>query len=118
MFEIRMLSLFGYRPHLIQCGLCKRDWEELKEIPAAFFSFEKGTLVCGKCAKNGEGLSPLSLGTARLIDQVSQMELAKLHRLRFTIQALAESRELLPRFITHQLGKELRSLKALREIKG
>jgi DNA repair protein RecO (recombination protein O) len=116
MFEIRMLSLFGYRPHLIRCGLCKRDWEELKEIPAAFFSFEKGTLVCGKCAKNGEGLIPLSLGTARLIDQVSQMELAKLHRLRFTTQALAESRELLPRFITHQLGKELRSLKALKII--
>jgi hypothetical protein len=46
------------------------------------------------------------------------MELAKLRRLRFTTQALAESRELLPRFIIHQLGKELRSLKALREIKG
>src|SRR4030042_2960955 len=68
MFEIRMLSLFGYRPHLIRCGLCKRDWDELKEIPAAFFSFEKGTLICGRGAKNGEGVIPLPLGAARLID--------------------------------------------------
>src|SRR4030065_1522032 len=64
MFEIRMLSLFGYRPHLIRCGLCKRDWEELKEIPAAFFSFEKGTLVCGRGGKKGEGVIPLLPGAA------------------------------------------------------
>ena len=117
MFEIRMLSLFGYRPHLIRCGLCRRGWEEMREAPSVFFSLEKGTLVCGRCSRNGERLIPLSVGTARLIDQVSQMELAKLHRLKFTPQALSESREILPRFITHQLGKELKSLKVLREIK-
>lgn len=116
MFEIRMLSLFGYRPHLTRCGLCKRAWEELKESPAAFFSLERGTLICGVCSKNGERLLPISLGTARLIDQVAQVELAKLPRLRFTTQALSESRGLLPRFITHQLGKELKSLKAIRNL--
>lgn len=116
MFEIRMLTLFGYRPYLIRCGLCKRDWEEMKEVPAAFFSLDKGTLVCGRCAKNGAGLISLSLGTARLIDQVSQVELSKLGRFKFTSQALAESRALLPRFIAHQVGKELKSLRAIREI--
>ncbi len=116
MFEIRMLSLFGYRPNLARCGLCKRGWEEIKEVPSVFFSLERGTLVCDRCSKNGERFLPLSLGTARLIDQVSQMELTKLRRLRFTSQALAESRELLPRFITHQLGKELKSLRALKII--
>jgi DNA repair protein RecO (recombination protein O) len=114
MFEVRMLSLFGYRPNLVRCGLCKRGWEELKEVPTVFFSLEKGTLICERCSKNGERLIPLSLGTARLIDQVAQVDLAKLNRLRFTAQALAESRALLPRFISHQLGKELKSLKALR----
>jgi hypothetical protein len=41
------------------------------------------------------------------------MELSKIHRLRFTSQALSESRELLLSFIHYQLGKELKSLKAL-----
>jgi hypothetical protein len=51
-----------------------------------------------------------------LIEKVSHMELPKMHRLRFTSQALQESRELLPKFITYQLGKEMKSLKALRTL--
>jgi hypothetical protein len=58
------------------------------------------------------------LGTARLIERISQTELSKVERLRFTPQALSESRELLPKFISYQLGKELKSLKAINEIEG
>ncbi|OGP90347.1 MAG: DNA repair protein RecO [Deltaproteobacteria bacterium RBG_16_48_10] len=113
MFEIRILSLLGYRPNLKKCPLCKRDREDLKETPAIFFSVERGTLLCGGCSKPADHLIPLSLGTARLIEGISEAELSKIHRFRFTPQALSESRELLPRFISYQLGKELKSLKAL-----
>lgn len=116
MFEIRILSLFGYRPNLKKCPLCKRDWEDLKGTPAVFFSIERGTLLCGGCSKPANHLVPLSLGTARLIEGISEMELSKIHRFRFTPQALSESRELLPRFISYQLGKELKSLKALSRV--
>jgi DNA repair protein RecO (recombination protein O) len=118
MFEIRMLSLFGYQPNMKRCNLCKRDWEELKEGPALFFSPEKGGLVCEGCSKNLNHLVPLSLGTARLIERISQMELGKIHRFKFTPQALSESRQLLPKFISYQLGKELRSLKAIKGVGG
>ncbi len=118
MFEIRMLSLFGYRPHLIHCGFCQRNWESLRKEPSLFFSLERGTLLCGQCSKHGERLLPISLGTARLIDQVAQMELSKLNRIKFTSQALEESRAILPRFISHQLGKELKSLKGLQALEG
>lgn len=116
LFEIRMLSLFGYRPNMRRCYLCRKDWEDLKEIPTVFFSFEKGALICNQCSKTWNNLIPLSLGTARLIERISQMELPKIHRLRFTAQALSESEELLPKFIRYQLGKELKSLKALKDI--
>jgi len=116
MFEIRVLSLFGYRPNMVRCGLCNKGWEELEERPSLFFSIEKGSLVCDRCSKRWNNLYPLSLGTARLIDGISQLNLKKLHRLRFTPQALSESGELLPKFIQHQLGKELKSLKGLREL--
>lgn len=112
-FETRMLSLFGYRPNMRRCDLCKKEWEDLKEVPIVFFSLEKGALVCENCSKGWNNLIPLSLGTARLIERISQMELPKIRRLRFTPQALAESRELLPRFISYQLGKELKSLKMI-----
>jgi DNA repair protein RecO (recombination protein O) len=113
MFEIRMLSIFGYRPNLKKCSLCRRDLEELKETPAVFFSLERGTLLCGGCSKPADPLIPLSLGTARLIEGISETEFSKIHRFRFTPQALSESRELLPRFISYQLGRELKSLKSL-----
>ncbi len=114
MFEIRMLSMFGYRPNMERCGFCHTDWEKLKEIPSVFFSLERGALVCERCSRSWDNLIPLSLGTARLIEKVSQMDLTKIGRLRFTSQALSESREVLPRFISYQLGKELKSLKALK----
>jgi DNA repair protein RecO (recombination protein O) len=114
MFEIRMLSLFGYRPNLNRCDLCKKDWEDLRNTPILFFSPEKGAMVCEGCSKLLNHLLPLSLGTARLIEQISEIDLTKIHRLKFTPQALTESRELLLKFITYQLGKELKSLKALK----
>jgi DNA repair protein RecO (recombination protein O) len=113
LFEIRMLSLFGYRPNMRRCDLCKKDWQDLKESPPVFFSLERGALVCGKCSTMWNNLIPFSLGTARLIEKISQLELPKIQRLRFTLQALSESRELLPKFISYQLGKEMKSLKAL-----
>jgi DNA repair protein RecO (recombination protein O) len=113
MFEIRVLALFGYRPSLRRCDLCKRDWENLREAPMVFFSLERGALMCEACSKAKNNLIPLSLGTARLIETISQAELSKMHRLRFTSRALLESRELLPKFIAYQLGRELKSLKAL-----
>ena len=116
MFEIRMLSLFGYRPNMKRCDSCKREWELLKEAPSVFFSLEQGALMCETCSQTRNNLVPLSLGTARLIEKVSHMELPKMHRLRFTSQALQESRELLPKFITYQLGKEMKSFKALRTL--
>ena len=116
MFEIRMLSLFGYRPNMKRCDSCKHEWEHLQNTPSVFFSLEQGSLMCEACSQRHNNLVPLSLGTARLIEKVSHMELLKMHRLRFTSQALEESRELLPKFITYQLGKELKSLKALRTL--
>ncbi len=116
MFEIRMLSIFGYRPNLKKCAACKRDLEALRETPDVFFSLERGTLLCGGCSRPGDRLIRLSLGTARLIEEISEAEFSKIYRFRFTPQALSESREILPRFISYQLGKELKSLRALSTI--
>ncbi len=114
-FEIRMLSLFGYRPNMRRCNICKKDWDGLQEFPVVFFSLERGALLCEKCSEMRSNLVPISLGTARLIEKISEVEFPKIERLRFTLQALSESRTLLPKFISFQLGKELKSLKAMRD---
>ncbi|MGQ9508513.1 MAG: DNA repair protein RecO [Thermodesulfobacteriota bacterium] len=115
-FEMKILSLFGYRPHLVRCGVCKRSWKDLEGEPHLFFSIEKGSLICPKCSKDQNNLFPLSIGTARLIDEISKLDFRAIQRLRFTPQALLESGMFLPKFIEHQLGKELKSLRALKGI--
>ncbi len=115
-FEIRMLSLFGYRPNMRRCNLCQREWEDLGQPPAVFFSLERGALICKACSSMRNHLIPISLGTAKLLEKISQVELCMIPRLKFTYQDLADSRELLPKFISYQLGKELKSLKALNSI--
>jgi DNA repair protein RecO (recombination protein O) len=117
-FEIRMLSLFGYRPNMRKCNLCKKDWEDLKDPPVIFFSLERGALICETCSKARDHLVPISVGTAKLVEKISQAEFSMIPRVRFTFQALAESREFLPKFISYQLGKESRSLKALKDMGG
>lgn len=117
-FEIRMLSLFGYRPNMRRCNVCDRDWEDPEQPPGVFFSLERGALICRACSKMRNNLIPISLGTARLVEKISQAEFSMIPRLRFTSQALTESRELLPKFISYQLGKEFKSLKALRDVEG
>jgi len=61
----------------------------LKEVPVVFFSLERGALICEQCSKMRNNLIPLSLGTARLIEKISQTELPKVERFRFTLQALS-----------------------------
>jgi len=114
-FEIRMLSLFGYRPNMRHCNICKKGMDDLKGLGAIFFSLEKGGLICETCSNKRDNLIPLSWGTARLLEGITQMEPSMVERLKFTSQALSESREILPKFIAYQLGKELKSWKAIKE---
>lgn len=116
MFEIRMLSIFGYQPHMRRCDLCRKDWEELREMERIFFSIERGSLICEHCSKGLNNLISLSLGTARLIDQISNMKLSNIDRVKFTPSSLYESEEVLTKFISHQLGKEPKTLKILSKI--
>ncbi len=117
-FEIRALSLFGYRPNIKRCNVCKKDLEDLKDITSFFFSKERGGVVCGECFKGYSDPIPISLGTLRAIEKVSEMSLTSIQRIKFTPQTLIEAGDILPKFIEYQLGKDLKSLKVLREVES
>lgn len=115
-FEIRALSVFGYRPNIKRCSICKMALEDLKDTASFFFSCERGGVVCGICSEGFSDLVPISLGTLRTIEKVSEMNLDDLQRIKFSPQALIEAGEVLPKFIRYQLGKDLKSLKVLKEM--
>ena len=112
-FEIRLLSLLGYRPELVRCLRCSGNLQHCGHVN---FSVHKGGLLCERCSQGYGDLIPVSPGTARILQAAVEMDLAKVQRLKFSKQALRESEVILSRFIQHHTDKELKSKKFIESL--
>jgi len=113
-FEIRLLKLSGYEPVLDRCQICKAP---LCEGSGYRFDPAAGGLACGSCTPRGPDALPLSLGTIRTLLMGRDMAVEKLGRLLLTGPAAEESRRMMTHFIRHLLGRELKSLHVLNDIR-
>jgi DNA repair protein RecO (recombination protein O) len=113
-FEVRLLTLLGYQPQLEKCLICET---ELGPDTVNWFSLKRGGVVCPKCHRGIEDI-PISLGTSRILKAARSYPLSKIKRIRFTAQASKESRQILSNFVEYQLGKRLKSLQFLEQVKG
>jgi DNA repair protein RecO (recombination protein O) len=113
-FEIRLLKLSGYDPLLDHCLECKKPvgTETLYRFNAA-----DGGLTCTGCRPAGAGNIPVSLGTIRTLRLARETPIDRLGSILLSGQAAGESRQLLAQFIRHILGRELKSLHVLNEIR-
>ena len=113
-FEIRLLKLAGYDPTLDRCLLCGTP---VGTASAHRFFSADGGLTCLSCRPDSAGGVPLSLGTIRTLLLGRDMPVEKLGQIRLSGQSADESRQLLAHFIRHLLGRELKSLHVLNEIR-
>jgi len=113
-FEIRLLRISGYDPVLDHCLCCKMP---IGKQGAYFFDAAKGGLTCNGCRPGSPDAIPVSLGTIRTLLLGREMEIGRLCRLLLSGQSADESRRLLAHFIRHILGRELRSVHVLNEIR-
>jgi DNA repair protein RecO (recombination protein O) len=113
-FEIRLLELSGYDPVLEKCVGCGTP---LDRINTPFFNSRNGGIECPQCHRNGPNAFPVSVGTVKTLMLGKSMEIDKIHRLEPSEKILAESGRILGDFIQYILGKELKSLRILNEIK-
>jgi len=114
-FEMRFLTASGFRPTLNHCLDCKG---KLVKGQSFWFNIPRGGVVCSSCALNKNNLFPVSLGTLKLLEQAGNLSFDKIERLFFSLQALEETREMMPHFVQYHLGKELRSLKFLEKMRA
>lgn len=114
-FEIKLLSVLGYEPHLEGCVVCKRPMEG---EGARRFSSEKGGVVCPKCSAGLAGLTHISPSTAKFLSTAARFDSEKLARLKPGPGFLEESERLLYDFIRFQLGKELKTKRFMEKLKG
>jgi len=113
-FEIRLLKLSGYDPVLDHCLACKRP---VGNESAYRFSATAGGLTCTGCRPAGEDSIPVSLGTIRTLLLGREAQIDRLGNILLSGQSAVESRQILAHFIRHILGRELKSLHVLNEIR-
>jgi DNA repair protein RecO (recombination protein O) len=105
-FELQALAQAGLMPRLGECSVCSGS------LPTrAFFDPHHGGAVCGDCARNEIGSISVS---GFLLDALCQLQ--KSAPITLTESDRRKARELLNTFISHQLGRRLRSVDFMRQI--
>jgi DNA repair protein RecO (recombination protein O) len=116
LFQMRFLSLAGFRPNFDHCHLCKR---RLDGIPHAsvISAPAKGGIVCPDCGGTPNGRLKISKGTLKQLMWLDTADLERAARIRFTPAAMAEGLNFLEAFVPYHIGKSPKSLKVLRIVR-
>jgi DNA repair protein RecO (recombination protein O) len=111
-FLIRFFEYIGYRPNLSHCYHCGHP---LSPQGRYGFNYAIGSIVCATCSSPGsQTITPLSLGTIRLLTDVQNHPLERLHRLQFSTLAEDESLNMLHRYGRQLFQRDIRSWEALK----
>lgn len=114
-FEMRLLSILGYHPHLDRCVVCKKE-------PAAgayghaslqdtkiFFSSARSGILCFNCRGQDKSLILASPGAIKFLMLAAKTDVDKADRIAMPDWAAAECKRVMDDFLSYQLGKELKS---------
>jgi len=112
-FEIKALKISGYLPHLTGCVACRGELSG----EGAFFSCEKGGVLCKRCVGFSGDALPISPGTAGFFSMAAKLDVEKIERLVPNPLIMREGERVLTSFIQYQLGKELKSKNFMEKIR-
>jgi DNA repair protein RecO (recombination protein O) len=115
-FQMRFMKMFGLAPNLQSCGSCRNGIENIKET-TVMFNPAKGGIFCEQCAGGSGGKMALTKGFVKQLLWIEKQNLAQAARIRFDSDTMKAGEELLEAFVPFHLGKDLRSLKFLRQIR-
>ncbi len=108
-FQIKILSLSGFKPHLDTCLKCKK-----RIIEHARFSLREGGLVCLDCAAGDLTLETLSPGAVSSIIYAESHPWPVCLRLKLTESVQKELKYVLNNFLVFHLGRKIKSAKYLK----
>ena len=113
-FEIRLLKLVGFEPELKHCISCKTP---VANGSSYFFYANEGGIKCGVCARPQRYEQPISAGTVRTLLLGREMDIDKIKLIALSDSLAMESRSILTGFIAHVLGREVKSLKVMEQVR-
>lgn len=105
LFEIRLLSLSGYKPQLDHCVLCRKT----PENGMISFSYSHNGILCGPCSNRARTDIEFSIGTRNYIKKLLDVEIKTCERLKFPKAQTDEIEKVTHRLVLSHLGRELKS---------
>jgi len=111
-YELRLMSLIGYAPNLINCSDCGST-ESLK-----YFNSKSGGLVCIHCKGNvnNRGSIEISEGARNAMRYIIYSPSNKIFSFMVSQKVLSELNIVIKDFILTHIGREVKSLKYLKSI--
>lgn len=113
-FEMRLLKITGFEPTLSACIRCKTP--VTNGCSYSFFP-EEGGIVCRSCASPERYDQTISAGAVRTLLLGKDMEIEKIKRVCLSNNLSAESRSITCGFISFVLGREVKSLKVMEQVR-
>ena len=112
-FELRLLSLLGYRPQLFQCVACRR---QIEPVPN-FFSAADGGIVCVDCGRNHRGAREITLNALKVLRFMQTRDYDTCSRLRLSQLLHRELEVTMHDYVTYILERNLKTVKFLNTLR-
>lgn len=109
-YELRLMSLCGYRPRIDLCSECGKN-AELRS-----FDFTRNGLICVECEANRAGVISVSEPTVNAMKYIIKSDIKKLFSFNVSEMVLKELKLINEIYIKEKLEKEFKSLKMLEKI--
>ena len=107
-FQIKVLQLCGFRPHLDSCVRCSK-----KISGQSRFSMPLGGLVCHTCKVPADNLVAITTGTVASIIHIEESPWPQVLRLGLSDRIKKELKYVLNHFLVFHLERHLRSTRFL-----
>ncbi len=113
-YEMRLLDLVGFRPHLQQCMQCEKQIQPEDQ----FFSAELGGTLCPNCGLQVIGSRPVSVGALRVLRHLQRSSYPEARRLPLTPTVDRELENLMQHYLTYILERGLNTPAFLRRVRS
>lgn len=105
-YELKLLSILGFRPSLSQCVVCGN---ELGEAPQVRFAPALGGVICPTCPSEGEVVLRLSRGTLETMKRLLDGDIRKAHMVRVAGDLGREIDRALTEYVNQRTERKLKS---------
>lgn len=118
LFQMRFMSISGFCPNLTHCCTCGIGMDKIGEN-RLIFDLEQGGIICNNCVTDAIVRRVfMSKGTIKQLLWLDCSDLEKAARIRFSYPSLQESLFFLESFVCYHLGRTIKSLDVLRQIRN